>query len=97
MLNTSVMTRLTPEAEAVITRSVTEALQLGYTDVRVEHLLLAILRETRGPAATALARYPSLRDEIIRVLATETLAQKITKMTQESSSRHFSRGSPGEN
>lgn len=69
------MERMTPDAERVIQRSLSEALQLGHPEVRTEHLLLAILRETEGPAATALARFPAVRDEIIRAIADETVAQ----------------------
>lgn len=74
--------RLTPEAKRVIERSLRESLQLGYAEIRTEHLLLAMLHETASAAqcgrssvtGKVLSRYPTLRREIIAELKTEEKA-----------------------
>ena len=65
----------TPRAKKALEHSLREALRLGSSCISTEHLLLGVLDEDEGAAATVLvslgADLDSVRDEVMRHLSSE--------------------------
>ncbi len=63
----------TPRAKKVLELSLREAMQLGHSHIGTEHLLLGLVRENEGVAATVLvslgADLGSVRQEVIRLVS----------------------------
>jgi ATP-dependent Clp protease ATP-binding subunit ClpC len=64
----------TPGAKRVLELSLREALKLGHNFISTEHLLLGLLGETDGTAATVLQRFlgdpEELRQRVLQAIAT---------------------------
>lgn len=67
--------RMSPPAKKIIELSLREALQLGHSDIRPEHILLALLRLDEGIVASALDKdgsrpdlRPPIRNRVIQAL-----------------------------
>jgi Clp amino terminal domain, pathogenicity island component len=63
----------TPRAKKVLELSLREALQMGHRYIGTEHLLLGLVREGEGVAATVLvsfgAELPRVRQEVIKLIS----------------------------
>src|SRR5476649_1702988 len=63
----------TPRAKKVLELSLREALQLGHSYIGTEHMLLGLVREGEGVAATVLqslgADLPHVRQQVIQLLS----------------------------
>ena len=58
----------TPRAKKVLELSLREALRLGHRYIGTEHLLLGLVREGEGMAATILVRHGAGLDEVRRLV-----------------------------
>ena len=63
----------TPRAKKVLELSLREALQMGHSYIGTEHLLLGLVREGEGVAATVLvslgADLPRVRQEVLKLMS----------------------------
>jgi hypothetical protein len=70
---TSGQIAFTPRAKKVLDLALQEALGLGHTHIRTEHILLGIVRESEGVAASILlgfdAHAEKIHSEVIRMLS----------------------------
>jgi ATP-dependent Clp protease ATP-binding subunit ClpC len=68
---------LTPRTKKVLELSLREAMSLGKTDIRTEHILLGLAREHEGVAARIMLDFGAdaekVRNEIVRMLSSERL------------------------
>lgn len=71
-------TGLTPRAKKVIELAIDEARHLGHNYIGTEHLLLGLLREGEGVAASVLDSF-SITIERVRAEATNVLSQSASK------------------
>ncbi|MFC1918262.1 Clp protease N-terminal domain-containing protein, partial [Chloroflexota bacterium] len=78
-------TGLTPRAKKVIELAIDEARHLGHNYIGTEHLLLGLLREGEGVAASVLDSFgitiERAREEVTRVLSQGAPKSKVTRTT----------------
>jgi len=86
----------TPRAKKVLELSLREALELNHSYIGTEHMLLGLIREGQGVAATVLVRLgadpPRVRREVLRLISGsghQTLGDEITDDVRGASSPGF--------
>jgi hypothetical protein len=74
----------TPRAKKVLELSLREALQLGHHSIGTEHLLLGLVREGEGVAATLLislgADLGRVRQEVVKLMSGETSGDPVNEV-----------------
>jgi ATP-dependent Clp protease ATP-binding subunit ClpB len=74
---------ISPRSKGVLDRSLKEAAQMRDEYVSVEHILLAILEDKEGKAATILASHGLTRDTILKALIDIRGGQRVTDANPE--------------
>jgi ATP-dependent Clp protease ATP-binding subunit ClpB len=74
---------ISPRLKAVLDRSQKEAVQMKDEYVSVEHILLAIVEESEGKAATILASHGLSRDAMLKALVDIRGGQRVTDANPE--------------
>ena len=89
--------QFTPRAKKVLEMALREALQLGHNFIGTEHLLLGMIREGEGVAATVLARrgldLSTARHEVINILGIVPTAPDTSPLSAQDAALAQGRGS----